>query len=190
MIEDLFKESLSLSELLRPQYTRSLGTMVNNWEDVFKKLNISVPELFRAIYGNVSGTKRDIKEQKFMDYTPGYRLVHILEIIQEKDNINSIITDEKFLEGEIVLPILANYSSDFICYYKRRNGEENICSLMNDSGELVLMYNYPEKLFETVCEFYKQGVFFLDADGYLDYDMYKEGIVGSAINHGIPYWTE
>ena len=62
--------------------------------------------------------------------------------------------------------------------------------LMNDIGELIVMHNSLEKFLETICEFYKQGVYFLDSDGYLDYDMNREGIIGSAINPGVKYWTE
>lgn len=61
---------------------------------------------------------------------------------------------------------------------------------MSDCGELIVMYSSPEKFLETICEFYKQGVYFLDSDGYLDYDMSKEGVVGSEINSGIKYWVE
>ena len=51
------------------------------------------------------------------------------------------------------------------------------------------IHNSPQKFFETVYEFYKQNVYFLDADGYLDYDFNIEGIVGSNLNPDISYWT-
>jgi len=190
MVENLFKESLRLAGLFRPQYPQSLGSNMSNWEDVFKKLNKPIPKLFRAIYSNVSGTERDIKEQEVMDFTPGYRLIHISELIQENDNLKNILTDEKYSDNEIVIPVLANYSSDYICYYKNSAGEEFICSLRNDSGELIVMHNSPEKFLETSCEFYKQGVYFLDSDGYLDYDMEKQRMIGSSINHSTTYWNE
>lgn len=190
MVEKLFKESLKLAEQLRPKFIKSLGGKVDGWKDVFRNLNISIPDLFTAIYSNVSGIKRDISQQDLMDFIPGYRLIHISEFIHEVDNMRSVLRDEKCMEYETVLPILANYSSDFICYCKRTTGEELICSLMNDIGELIVMHNSLEKFLETICEFYKQGVYFLDSDGYLDYDMNREGIIGSAINPGVKYWTE
>lgn len=190
MIEKIFKESLRLAGLLRPRYPQSLGSNISNWEDVFHKLGKPIPKLFRTIYSNVSGTERDIKEQELMDFTPGYRLIHISEIVDESDNIKNILIDEKLYNNEVLIPILGNYSSDYICYYKNNDGEELICSLRNDSGELIVKHNSPEKFLETVCEFYVQGVYFLDSDGYLDYDMDKEHIVGSSINHGIAYWNE
>lgn len=103
MLEKLFKDALKLSEQLRPQYPKSLGNKSNNWENVFKQLNVLTPELFRTIYSNVSGTKRDITEQTLMDFTPGYRLIHISEFIQDRDTLKNIITDESFITNEIVL---------------------------------------------------------------------------------------
>lgn len=181
---------MNLAEQLRHKYPQSLGGKEDNWEDVFRKLNIPIPDLFTAIYSNVAGTKRDINQQDLMDFTTGYRLIHISEFIHEIDNMRSVLSDKKFIDNEIVLPILANYSSDFICYYKCSTGEEFIYTLMSDDGELIVMYNSPEKFLETVCEFCKQGVYFLDSDGYLDYDMDREGAIGSVINPGVAYWTE
>ena len=190
MLEDIFKESLDLSSKLRPEYPPSLGSKFGKWEDAFKNLNLPIPELFVAIYNNVSGTKRSVKEQQLMDFVPGYRLIHISELIGEKDNLDSIMTNQQLAASEIVLPLLANYSSDFICYYINSKGEERICIMMKDSGELIVMYNSPERFLETVCEFYRQGAYFLDTDGYLDYDMEKEGVIGASMNPGINYWTE
>jgi len=181
---------LRLAGLLRPKYPQSLGTSTNNWEDVFKKLEEPIPNLFRAIYSIVSGTEREIKEQALMDFIPGYRLIHISEFIEESTNLKNILIDESLSDNEIVIPLLANYSSDYICYYKNSAGKELLCSLRNDSGELIVKHSSSEKFFETVCEFYKQGVYFLDSDGYLDYDMEKERTVGSLINYGITYWNE
>lgn len=189
-MENLFMESLKLAGLLRPQYPKSLDNKNSNWEDIFNKLNKPIPKLFSAIYNNVSGTKRAINEQELFDFCPGYRLIHISELIKESDNIKNILIDEKIYDNEVILPILANYSSDYICYYKNRAGEELICSLRNDSGELIVKHNSSEAFLITVCEFYKQGVYFLDSDGYLDYDIEKENEVGSIINSGITYWNE
>lgn len=187
MLDTIFMESLKLAEQLRPQYPRSLGK-ADRWEDILKKLVSNVPEIYYAIYNNVLGTKRDIKEQELMDYMPGYRLIHILEFAEEKENLDSIISNDAFVEDEFVLPLLVNYSNDHICYYRTSRGEEYICTVMHDEGELVTMYQTPKKFLETICEFYKQGVYFLDRDGYLDYDIDKEGEIGAKLNPGLCYW--
>ncbi len=190
MLEDIFKKSLNLSSKLRPEYPQSLGLKYGKWEDIFKNLNFPIPELFAAIYNNVSGTKRSVEEQQLMDFVPGYRLIHISELIGEKDTLDSILENQQLAANEIVFPLLVNYSSDFICYCMNNNGEEKICILMNDSGELILMYNSPCKFLETICEFYTQGVYFLDSERYLDYDIDKESIIGARMNPGINYWME
>jgi uncharacterized protein YbgA (DUF1722 family) len=188
MLDTLFKESLKLAEQLRPKYPQSLGDKTDKWEDIVKKFVSNIPEIYSVIYSNVSGTKRNIKEQDIMDYTPGYRLIHISELPEEKKNLDRVLNHKGYAEGELVLPLLSNYSNDFICYHLSSKGEEHICALMHDEGDLVLMNESPIKFLETVCEFYKQTVYFLDSDGYLDYDIDKEGLVGSNLNPGVKYW--
>ena len=188
MLDTLFKESLKLAGQLRPTYPQSLGNRTEIWEDILKKLVCNIPEIYSVIYGNVSGTMRNIKKQDLMDYTPGYRLIHIIELPEEKKNLDRVLNNKDYAEGELVLPLLTNYSNDFICYHLSSKGEEHICTLMHDEGNLILMYENPKKFLETICEFYKQGVYFLDSDGYLDYVMDKEGAVGSKLNPGVDYW--
>lgn len=190
MLDDLFNELLRLSLTLRSNYLQSLGDKTDKWEEQFKGLNQPIPELFIVIYNKVSGTKRGIKEQKLMDFIPGYRLIHVSDLMMEKKNLDSILSDKDLIDNKIILPVLANYSSDFIYYCINMKDEEKIYSLMHDSIDPVLIYDSPAKFFETVCEFYKQGVYLVDADGYLDSDINKESIVGSKINPGITYWTE
>ena len=67
---------------------------------------------------------------------------------------------------------------------------ESICRLNHDAYDLVLLHKSLEEFLETICEFYKQGVFFLDDDGFLDYDMDKEGEVGALFNPDVAYWSE
>ena len=62
--------------------------------------------------------------------------------------------------------------------------------LLHDYGDLVVMYDSPEKFLETLCEFYKQEVYFLDEEGYLDCDLVTEGEVGAALNPDAKYWSE
>lgn len=187
MLETLFKETLLFADNLRPQYTKSLGNNTGNWNILLNKIINPIPELYTAIYKNVSGTFRDVTDQSLMDYIPGYRLIHVLELENELKNMSLVLSDNACADTHIVLPMLANYSSDFICYYNNRCNEL-ICLLTHDTGSLTVMHNSPENFFKTVCEFYKQNVYFLDSDGYLDYDLNKEAAVASILNPGIPYW--
>jgi hypothetical protein len=65
---------------------------------------------------------------------------------------------------------------------------EKIYITKNDSDELILMFNSPVDFMETISEFYIQGVYFLDLDGYLDYNLDKEILIGARMNPGASYW--
>jgi hypothetical protein len=39
-----------------------------------------------------------------------------------------------------------------------------------------------------VRQCYADGIYFLDADGYLDYDFDKEGAIGARLNPGCEWW--
>lgn len=155
MLIEMFKELIELSRELRPAYPDSLGTAKEDWAETLQLTHL--PSLFEVIFSTVQGTYRDTNDQRLMDFIPGYRLIHIDEIVSEKNN-----------KGEIC-----------------------ICSLLHDDGELELMFNTPEKFLETINEFYKQHVYFLDDDEYLSYDWEKEGIIGSSLNPNpnVNYWV-
>lgn len=187
MLKDLFSEFIELSRGLRPEYPNSLGDTKKGWANVITQKSY-IPKFFEVIYSSIQGTKRDITDQKLMDFIPGYRLIHVDEFIVEKRKMDNILS--KPTSTTIVLPFLSNYSNDFICYVERLDEREGyICALLHDDRELNLMCITTEKFLETINEFYKQNVFFLDDDGYLDYDYVKEGIIGSNLNPGIKYWT-
>lgn len=190
MLTNLFKEFLHLSAQLRGNYPASLGNKKENWQYIVSLLDLNIPKLYQVIYGNVSGTKRDIREQEMMDFIPGYRLIHIDELLDEKKNLDSIMVNYKNKGYEIIIPLLANYSSDFICYVRTINGEEKVVSLFHNDCELILIHNSVEKFLETICEFYTENIYYLDEDGYLDYDFVREGEIGAKINEDISYWLE
>ena len=83
MIADLFSEYLSLSDKIRVGYKSSLGNSHSSWKNFFTGITPTIPEVIQAIYGEVAGTHRDIAIQKYMDFIPGYRLIHIEEIERE-----------------------------------------------------------------------------------------------------------
>ena len=190
MIKDLFNEFLKLSQELRPGYPFSLGMgqeiAQESIQEVFKKIKINIPTVYEVIYGTVQGTKRNIEDQRMFDFTPGYRLIHIDEFIHEKNVMNKVLENEN--QYKFVLPLLTNLSSDFICFAEKMNGEQHICTLLHEDGELVLMHQTVIKFFETINEFYKHRVYSLDKDNFLDYDWEKESSLGARINPNVGYW--
>ena len=185
MTNSLFKEFLYLSSVLRPEYPYSLG-MGNNELNTIEAFNSNIPRIYQVIYNTVTGTLRNIKNQSLMVFIPGYRLIHFDELEIEKKNLDNISNFQS--QGYTIFPLITNYSSDFTCCSTTIDGKEKIYAILHDEQELILMHNSSEKFLETICEFYKEQVYFFDSDGYLDYDIEKEGKLGTVINPGIEYW--
>lgn len=190
MLTGKFKEYLELSAELRPGYIASLGQASAGSSAAISKFAPEIPALLQAIYDSVLGTSSEEEEPSLIEFIPGYRLIHIAEYGQEVEVLSGILQEKGYAGGGLVLPLLTNYGSDFICYYRSEDGVEQICDLLHDYGDLVVMYDSPEKFLETLCEFYKQEVYFLDEEGYLDCDLVAEGEVGAALNPDAKYWSE
>jgi len=187
---DDFKEYLRLSAKLRPEYPESLGEQKTDWARDFSEIFMCIPPIFNAIYSNVSGTKRDCARQSLMDFIPGYRLIHIDELKEETAGVFRLLNEYGVKDAVIAIPMLVNFSSDYICYAETKSRKEGIYSFTYDDGELVLRHNTSQKFLKTISEFYRKGVYFLDDDGYLDYDFEKERVIGAKFNKGIQYWDD
>jgi hypothetical protein len=178
-LAELFEDLLSLSASLRPAYPLSLGVSPGDSADRLSQFWPSpVPELAAAIYSRVEGTRYAIADQKLMDLVPGFLLIHIDELPRAYAKVSRI-------HGRTDLfPLLENYSSDFICI----RGPQ-IYSLLHDDIDLVPMHETQEAFLLTLCELYREQVYFLDDDGYLDYDADREAAIGAHLNPGVPYWV-
>ena len=191
MIKELLIKFISLSDKMRCGYKNSLGVPYQDWEQIVTNINHPAPEIFREIYSIFAGTRRDIEDQKLMDFIPGYRLIHIEELEAEYDAFVRMTDFHGIYENQIkiVIPLLADYTSDYICYVKKQDNTETIFTYSPDGG-LVEMHNSLEAFFETIIAFYKEDVYFLDDNGFLDYDFDRAGVIGEKHNQGIRYWTE
>ena len=188
MINDLFNEFIALSDGLRRDYSTSLSKRNDDWKEKLYKINPDIPELFKTIYSTVSGTKRNIQQQELMDFVPGYRLIHIDELETNMNTLDMFLNSFDTLEYELILPLLGNYSSDYICYLRTKTKDEYIGLIMHDSNDIEVMHKSIIDFLTTICAFYKNSVYFLDENGYLDYDIEKECSIGSSINKNIEYW--
>ena len=191
MEKELLDEFISLSDKMRCGYKSSLGISHRAWEQLLTNIKHPVPEIYREIYSTFAGTPRDIKEQKLMDFIPGYRLIHILELDVEYNAFMRMVGFDAICENQIetVVPLLADYASNYICYVKKQDNTEAIFAYSSDEGFLE-MHKSLEKFFETIITFYKENVYFLDDNGFLDYDFEKAGAIGGRLNPRIEYWTE
>ncbi|PXX37829.1 SMI1/KNR4 family protein [Undibacterium pigrum] len=187
---ELIDELLSLCDQIRPGYRESLGRGLPRIEaeqrlKTIIKSSVDIPELFLEIYCQVDGTLRDVADQKVMDFIPGYRLIHIDELEEEFQKFMAILGPSRHHN----FPFLANYSSDFVCIESEPENRGNkIGSFLHDDPQFELMHSSAEDFLTTVIAFYRENVYFLDADGFLDYDFDKQAFLGNRLNNGILYW--
>lgn len=191
MLDKLFTEFLDLSEKMRNGYIDSLGNASPTWEEAFTPITDDIPKVIHTIYSKVSGTYRDVENQIYMDFIPGYRLIHIEELKSEYASLLETLELDDVCEAGIkcIIPLLADYSSGYICYARTRRDEEIIYNYFPDDG-FQRMCLSAEDFFKTIIAFYENDVYYSDDDGFLDYDFEKEGIVGAKCNPNINYWTE
>lgn len=173
-----FKEFLEKSEQLRNGYTSRLAPADKNFREKLKKHFSEIPSLFEEIYGNCNGTVREIEEQEYFDFLPGYRLLQIDEIIEIYESDFKSCPD-----FDTIIPFLADYSGSCYAY------ADNQIVLITD-GEIDVLHASVEDFWETIIAFYDEGVYFLDEDGYLDYDLDKQSEIGEKYNPEISYWSE
>lgn len=190
MLKQLFLKYLALSEQTRHGYVESLNEADVDWQSKLTKIIDPIPELLQVLYGTCQGTHRTIVNQTHMDFVPGYRLIHIDELYEEYIALHTMITKQECQASHIacIIPILSDDASNYICYAKQKDGKECIFDYATEDG-LLLMHPTIQSFFETLTAFYEQHVYFLDEDGYLDYDFEKEGILGKKYNPDTTYWT-
>lgn len=188
MIERLFVHYLQQSDRVRPGYYSSLGVPAPNFYEVLQALHGEKLELLQVIYGTIAGTRRNIANQ-LMDFTPGYRLIHIEELDYESKNLSRYIKQNMPPLFDTIIPILANLSSDYTCLAVI-DGKESIVKVLHDSDQIEIIHKDSTDFLQTLCAFYNEGVYFLDPQGFLDYDFIAEGAVGAKLNPQIKYWQE
>lgn len=158
----------------RPKLVESIGY----GESV---LGNEIPALLNSIYSIASGTYRNISDQTIMDIIPGYRLIHSQELNDEIREFRDL-----YHHLQNFIPFLADYSSGYVAVNEDDN---SIFYVTPEYGESMVATSL-NKFWETVLRCYEQQVYFLDADGYLDYDFEKEGEIGLSINPTCEYWNE
>jgi hypothetical protein len=135
-----------------------------------------IPELAQAIYATVAGTPRNIEAQELMDLVPGYRLIHVDELQAAHDVVR------RRSGRNDLFPILGDYAASFIC-----TGASSVFDL-DDLGDVIEMRKSGHLFLRAIAECYESGVYFLDPDGYLDYDARAEQLIGLRLNPGLAYW--
>lgn len=175
-----FNVFLCKSEKLRKGYMKSLELPDVNFKKKWLEHFTHIPAFFEEIYSVCNGTKKEISEQVFFDFLPGYRLMQVDEII-ENDEQNF----KNWSEYDKIIPFLTDYSG---CYYAYAKNNDKECIVLLADGGLEQIHSEIDNFWITIIAFYDEGVYFLDEDGYLSYDFEKEGEVGKKYNKEIKYW--
>lgn len=140
-----------------------------------------MPESLESVYSVVSGTKGNIKDRTLMDLIPGYRLININELKNETKSFHDLY---KHLDN--FTPFMADFSSAYVVINEK---DGSIYRVSPDYEETKVACNL-DKFWETVYKCYESNAYYLDSDGYLDYDFDKEGQIGLSINPECEYWNE
>jgi hypothetical protein len=140
-----------------------------------------VPDAIASVYEVAEGTPRQIEDQRVMDIVPGYRLIHKAELAAEITTFRAAYPDLT-----THYPFLADYSSSYFTV----DSIDGVVHTVDRECGVEPISRSLGRFLDTILACYAQEIYFLDADGYLEYDADKEGDVGAALNPEYPYWTE
>lgn len=99
---------------MRKGYLDSLNPINNAVVALMGKKMKEIPTMFSYLYNTVNGTSRNIKNQQYFDFIPGYRLMPIEEILDIYESFLSV-----YEEYENIIPFLNDYSSCYYAYIKK-----------------------------------------------------------------------
>lgn len=184
-MEEQFDFFLEKSDALRGGYRASLLPANRNGISTISSVVGEVPELLRIIYSEVSGTAYEVENQMYMDFLPGYLLIHIDEYADSYKQLRNLLSGLG-VNGDY-FPLLRNYSSDFVAIKK---DSDEIYKILHDETEPLLMHKTPDDFLTTINAFYTEGVFYTDDDNYLDYDEDLQYEVARRYNPGVEFWIE
>ena len=179
-MDRIFKEYINLSQNLRNKYLIEENNKNENIKilmNIFKK---DIPSFYLTGYSFINGTQKSIENQELMDFIPGFRLIHIEELEEEISTFQNFYNNNYFT-------FLADYGG---CYIGFSDKEDKICYFSPENLKKISMYENLEKFFETIIRCYEKKIFFLDEDGYLDYDYDEENLLGKILNPNCEYWKD
>lgn len=178
----LLEEYLKYSESLRKGFIESLGTPVPDALQTLKAaIGGEVPRLLQEIYTTVAGTQENEVADELIDFIPGFQLIHINQWVDEYEFLKEEM-------GENLLPILKGEEG---AYYVLHAITGEILILFVDEFKLQdVIFHDDTHFLQTLIANYQEHVYFVDKDGWLDFDDDKEVKVAQRINPDVDYWGE
>lgn len=175
LINDFFEKS----ESLRPGFIQSLCDRNPKYKDILRSNISDVPDMLYELYAMSDGTDKNIKQQRYFDFLPGYRLMHTEEVVYAYNEFKDL---KKY---DLIIPFLNDFSCSYYAYVKS-NCKEFIV-LISDAG-IDVLHNSVMDFWKTINAFYDENVYYLDDDGYLSYDYDLEGVIGKKYNNEVSFW--
>lgn len=176
----LFEQVIKKAISQRPNLEKAIGYCAKVSECPVT-VDASIPSILSNMYRTVTGTLASIEDQSVMDIIPGLRLIHHTELQNEIGKFSDMYTD---LICHV--PFLADYSS---CYLTVNTADGAVYRVAPEYGTSKVALSL-EAFWETVLACYQNKAFFLDDEGYLDFDFEAEGRIGLRMNPGCEYWME
>jgi len=170
-VVSLLQKGLSLSEIM-------IAT---------EELDIKLPNELVELYKWRNGTSKDggyvLGD---VDFFPGF---HFLPLVDSVAYYKTFIKDERW--DKSWFPVFANGGGDFYvikCSEDYREHSE-IVGFMRDFDEQEVEYLTLEKMLQTLCECYKQSVFYLSNDRYIESKIEEEAEISGKINPNLDRWA-
>ncbi len=181
-MKPLFEKYLQLSENKRKGYVGSLGKPA---PDALQKLKETIgndaPTLLQLIYTTVAGTDPEAVEESFIDFIPGFFIIHIDHWADEYKRVAEEL-------GSEYLPFLA---SDEDAYYAINAATGEIVITFLDEFKLTdVIFADTTHFLQTIIANYDEKVYYVDRDGWLDFDDDEEVRVARRLNPNISYWED
>ncbi len=181
-MKNLFDEYLRLSESVRRGYVATLGQPDPAALSVLEEaVGGEVPALLQTIYTTVEGTNVNEVEDSLFDFIPGFQLIHLHDWAKEYR-----LLKEEF--GKDFLPVLAGEEG---AYYALDAATGEVLILFLDEFKLQdVIFEDAEHFLQTIIANYNEKVYFVDEDGWLDFDDDEEVRVARRLNPNVSYWEE
>ena len=181
-IQQLFDRFLVLSENKRKGYTESLGLPEPNATQQLEFVAGSpLPPLLTYIYNKVAGTPRQCKRENFIDFIPGFRLIHV-------NDWPAAYEAPKKVHGADWLPLLRDDENGY--YAINRTTDEVAITFLDEFAFIDAVSLNATNFLQTLVANYERKVYSVDRFGLLDYDERREGEVAREINPDVDYWME
>jgi hypothetical protein len=177
-MSDFLAELVSMADAERPGFALALGYTAGSKPPHASALG-GIPPAVGEIYASLAGTPRSIPDQRLMDIVPGHRLIHWAELSEVKDTFLRVWPDLESLS-----PFLADYSGS---YYMLDVRSGHVVAVTPGDGPATVALDL-RAFWATIARCYREGAYFVDEDGYLDYDPDRAAAIGAEMNPGCEFW--